>query len=220
MNPPSLVVAVASSAGDRAAVCELLSALPAECGTAFIFVQHLDSGRERLLLETLAERTILPVMYAHDGALAEQDHVYVITANTALTMANGHIRVTPSPSGRHHPGDILFTSLAQELGRSAIGVVLSGEGSDGALGVQALKQAGGVTFAQFPGSARFPGMPISAIETGCVDFVLRPNEIAHELVRLSDYTAPAAVARRTLVVDDNAERDRGRIIAPRPSIAF
>jgi two-component system CheB/CheR fusion protein len=183
------------------AVCELLSALPAECGTAFIVVQHLNSGRERLLLETLAGRTILPVMYAHDGAAAEQDHVYVITANTTLTMASGRLRVTPSPSGPHHPGDILFRSLANELGHNAIGVVLSGEGSDGALGVQALKQAGGATFAQYPGSARFPGMPISAIETGCVGFVLRPNEIAHELARLSDYAGPAAcVARRTLVV--------------------
>ena len=204
---PSLVVAVASSAGDLEAVCELLSALPAEGGIALIVVQHLNSERERLLLETLAGRTILPITYAHDGAAAEQDHVYVITANTTLTMASGRLRVTPSPSGPHHPGDILFRSLAKELGHNAIGVVLSGEGSDGALGVQALKQAGGATFAQYPGSARFPSMPISAIETGCVGFVLRPNEIAHELARLSDYAGPAAgIARRTLVVDDNAER--------------
>jgi two-component system CheB/CheR fusion protein len=185
---PSSIVAVASSAGDLEAVCELLSALPAECGAAFIIVQHLDSGRERLLFETLAKRTILPVMHAHDGAVVEQDHVYVITANATLTMASGRIRVTPNPGGLHHPGDILFTSLAKELGGSAIGVVLSGEGSDGAVGIRALKQAGsGVTFAQYPGSARFPSMPITAIETGCVRFVLRPNEIAHELARLSGY---------------------------------
>jgi two-component system CheB/CheR fusion protein len=217
---PSPIVAVASSAGDLEAVCELLSALPAECGAAFIVVQHLDSGRERMLFETLTKRTILPVMQAHDGVVVEQEHVYVITANTTLTMASGRIRVTPNPSGLRHPGDILFTSLAKELGHSAIGVVLSGEGSDGALGIQALKQAGGATFAQYPGSARFPSMPISAIETGCVGFVLRPNEIAHELARLSDYTAPAAgVARCALVIDDNAERDRGRIMASRSSIA-
>jgi two-component system CheB/CheR fusion protein len=216
----SPLVAVASSAGDLEAVCELLSALPAQCGAAFIVVQRLDSGRGRLLLETLAKRTILPVMHAHDGALAEQDHVYVITANTTLTMASGRLRVTPSPSGLHHPGDILFMSLAKELGHNATGVVLSGEGSDGALGVRALKQAGGATFAQYPGSARFPSMPISAIETGCVGFVLRPNEIAHELARLSDYTAPAAgVARCTLSIDGRAERDGGRIIASRSSVA-
>jgi two-component system CheB/CheR fusion protein len=217
---PSSIVAVASSAGDLEAVCELLSALPAECGAAFIIVQHLDSGRERLLFETLAKRTILPVMHAHDGAVVEQDHVYVITANATLTMASGRLRVTTNPSGLHHPGDILFTSLAKQPGHSAIGVVLSGEGSDGAVGIQSIKQAGGTTLAQYPGSARFPSMPITAIETGCVSYVLRPNEIAHEVARLSGYAAPAAgVARCALVIDDNAETARGRIMASPSSIA-
>jgi two-component system CheB/CheR fusion protein len=198
---PSLIVAVASSAGDLEPVYELLSVLPAECGAAFIIVQHLDSGRERLLFETLAKRTILPVMQAHDGAVAEQDHVYVITANAVLTMASGRIVVTPKPRGPHHPGDILFTSLAKDHGHRAIGVVLSGEGSDGALGMQAIKRAGGATFAQYPGSARFPSMPISSIETGCVEFVLRPNEIGHELARLNRHTAPPAVKKDQVALD-------------------
>jgi two-component system CheB/CheR fusion protein len=188
---PSLIVAVASSAGDLEAVCELLSTLPAECAAAFIIVQHVDSDRERLLYETLAKRTSRPVMRAHDGAVVEQGHVYVITANTTLTMASGRIRMTASPTGLY-PGDILFTSLAKDHGHGAIGVVLSGEESDGALGIQAIKRAGGAAFAQYPGSARFPSMPISAIETGCVDFVLHPNEIAHELAHRSRYTAPPA----------------------------
>ena len=216
---PFPIVAVASSAGDLEAVCELLSALPAECGAAFIIVQHLDSARQRLLLETLAKRTTLPVMHAHDGAVVEQDRVYVITANTTLTMASGRIRVTPNPSGRHHPGDTLFASLAKDHGHNSIGVVLSGEGSDGALGIQAIKQAGGTTLAQYPGSARFPSMPINAIETGCVGFVLRPNEIAHELARVRDSTAPAADGARCAgVIDDNTGPVRGRIPAARSSI--
>jgi len=96
--------------------------------------------------------------------------------------------------------------------------VLSGEGSDGALGIQALKQAGGLTFAQYPGSARFPGMPISAIETGCVEFVLRPNEIARELAQLSRHAAlPAGIAPCALVIDDYAALSRGRVMAPGPS---
>lgn len=187
MDISPIVAAVASSAGDLEAVSELLAALPAECSAAFVIVQHVDSGRERLLFETLSQRTILRVMPAQDGVVAEPRHVYLITANTALTMTGGRIRVTPKPEGRHHPGDILFASLAEERGDSAIGVILSGEGSDGTFGVQAIKQRGGVTFAQYPGSARFPSMPISAIETGCVRFVLRPNEIARELTRLSGY---------------------------------
>jgi two-component system, chemotaxis family, CheB/CheR fusion protein len=180
----SPIVAVASSAGDLEAVSELLSALPAGCGAALIIVQHLDSGREMLLAGALVKRTILPVIHADDGVVPEQDHVYVIRANTTLTISGGRIRVTPNAGGLHYPGDILFTSLAEERGDGAIGVVLSGEGSDGALGTRAIKKGGGTTFAQYPGSSRFPSMPISAIETGCVGTVLRPNEIARELTRL------------------------------------
>ena len=189
------IVAVASSAGDLEAVCELLAALPGECGAAFVIVQTLDSGRERLLARALAERTILPVLPARDAMLAEPEHVYVITANTTATMTRGRIRVAPKASGLHHPGDILFTSLAQEHGDGAIGVVLSGEGCDGARGARAIQQGGGTTFAQYPGSARFPSMPISAIETGCVDYVLRPNEIARELTRLTATLLSSSIAK-------------------------
>jgi two-component system CheB/CheR fusion protein len=185
MDISPIVVAVASSAGDLEAVSELLSALPAECDAAFVIVQHLDPARERLLFDALSRRTVLAVMRAHDGVVAEQRHVYVMTANTTLTITGGRIGVTPTPSGLHHPADILFASLAQDQGHRAVGVVLSGEGSDGALGIRAIHRAGGVAFAQYPGSARFPSMPISAIETACVDFVLRPDQIANELARLS-----------------------------------
>ena len=199
----SPIVAVASSADDLEAVSELLSALPADYSAAFIVVQHLTSGRERLLAEALAKRTILPVMLAHDGVAAEQDHVYLIPANNTLTMAGRRIRVTPNAGKLHHPGDALFTSLAKERGAGAIGVVLSGGGSDGATGIRAIRQGGGTTFAQYPGSARFPSMPICAIETGCVGFVLRPNEIARALTRLSRNAAPlAGVAGSVLVIDD------------------
>ena len=202
MDASPVVVAVASSAGDPEAISELLSALPAECGAAFVIVQHLDSGREKLLLETLSQRTMLPVLRAQDGVVVEPRHVYIITANTTPTTAGGRIRVTPKAGAPDHAGDILFASLAQELGDRAIGVVLSGEGSDGALGIQAIEKCGGATFAQYPGSARFPSMPINAIETGCVRFVLRPNEIARELTRLSGYaretqSPPVTPARAT-----------------------
>ena len=117
--------------------------------------------------------------------MPERGHIYVMRANVELTIIDGRISVIPSTGSIQHPGDVLFTSLAADRGNRAIGVVLSGGGSDGALGVRAINEAGGVTFAQYPGSARFPSMPISAIETGCVGSVLRPNEIAHELTRLS-----------------------------------
>jgi two-component system CheB/CheR fusion protein len=203
MNASPVVVAVASSAGDLESISELLSALPTECGAAFVIVQDLDAGRERLLFETLSQRTILPVIRAQDGVVAEPRHVYMITANTALTMTGGRIRVAPKAGRLDHPGDTLFASLAKERGDGAIGVVLSGEGSDGACGVQAIGQRSGATFAQYPGSARFPSMPINAIETGCVRLVLRPNEIARELTRLSGYASVADL------VDDRETRSRG-----------
>jgi two-component system, chemotaxis family, CheB/CheR fusion protein len=194
MGTSPVVVAVASSAGDLEAISELLSALPAGCGAAFVIVQHLGQGREGLLFESLSARTTLPVIRAHDGLVAEPRHVYMMPADTSLTMTGGRMRVTPKPGGLDHPGDVLFTSLAQERGDSAIGVVLSGEGSDGAFGVRAIAQHSGVTFAQYPGSARSPSMPINAIDTGCVRYVLRPNEIARELTRLSEHASVASSA--------------------------
>ena len=180
------IVAVASSTGDLEAVVELLSALPATCSEAFVIVQHFDPGRRDTPLDdALAKRTSHPVVLAQDGAMPERGHVYVTRANVALTIIGGRFRVSPVGGALQGPADALFTSLAADRGDEAIGVVLSGGGCDGALGVQTIKRAGGVTFAQYPGSARFPSMPISAIETGCVGSVLRPNEIAHELTRLS-----------------------------------
>lgn len=174
---------------------ELLSAFPTACSAAFIVVQHLDSDREKLLFESLRQRTTLPVIRAHDGALPEPGHVYSITANTTLTMSGNRLRVLPKAGGLNHPGDILFASLAEQLGQGAIGVVLSGAGSDGAFGVQAIRQRGGTTIAQYPGSARFPSMPINAIETGCVGFVLRPYEIARELASLGGYVSGPPLAK-------------------------
>jgi two-component system, chemotaxis family, CheB/CheR fusion protein len=180
-----MIIAVAYFAGDIAAPSELVSALPADCDAAFIFVQQTAAGPERRLTDALAKRTTLPVMQAHDGLVAEHGHIYVIPPNVVPTLTHGAIRVTPAANRTDCPADILLVSLAQELGDKAIGVILSGGSTDVAPGIRAIRQAGGTTFVQYPGSARFPSLPIDAIDTGCVDFVLRPNEIAHELTRIS-----------------------------------
>lgn len=189
------IVAV-TSAGDPEAVSELLSALPVVCGDALVIVQHLDPKRRAMVAETFANRTNLPVIVAQDGAVPQRGHVYVPRLNTTLTIHGGRLRVISGVGGLVDPGNTLFISLAEDLGAGAIGVVLSGGGSDGALGVQAIRRAGGVTFAQYPGSARFPSMPISAIETGCVGSVLRPNEIARELTRLGRLNIQAEIIPR------------------------
>ncbi|MDB6044777.1 MAG: hypothetical protein JWM63_3328 [Gammaproteobacteria bacterium] len=187
------IVAIGASAGGLEALTELLAALPSKSGLAYIAVQHLDPDHESLLVEILTKKTPLTVLAAQDGLAIEPDHVYVIPPNATLTVVDGHLRVVPRASGLHHPADILFTSLAEERADCAIGVVLSGGDGDGALGIQAIKQAGGITFAQEPSSAKFPSMPRHAIETGCVDFVLRPKQIAQELMRLSRHPYLRAV---------------------------
>lgn len=191
---PPFIVAVACFAGDIAAPCELVSALPADCSAAFLFVQQHSRAREvqTLLAESLASRTTLPVMSARGGLTLERGFLYVTPLNETPTMSGSRVCVTPSASGIGCPADALFSSLAHEFGKNAIGVVLSGGDSDRAVGIRAIRQAGGLTFAQYPGSARFPNTLISAIDTGCVDFVLRPNEIALELARISQLKEKSA----------------------------
>jgi len=180
------IVVVASSARDLEPIVELLSASPARADQAFVIVQHPDSDRRYIPLnDALAKRVSQTVALAQDGVLPKRGHVYVLRSDLELTIIDGLISVVPAARAPHHPADVLFASLAADRGSRAIGVVLSGAGSDGAMGVCAIKGSGGPTFAQYPGSARFPSMPISAIETGCVGWVLRPNEIALELTRLS-----------------------------------
>ena len=196
-----LTIAVACFAGDMAAPSELVSALPADSGAAFVFVEQPGAGRGKLLAVALAGRTTLPVVQAHDGCALEPGQIYVIPPNVVPTIARGRIHMTTAAGELEQPADTLLISLAQESGEKAIGVILSGGGSDRFLGIRAIRQAGGTTFAQYPGSARFPNMSISAIDTGCVDFVLRPNEIAHELTRTGRHEekAPRGAFRRTTV---------------------
>ena len=181
------VVGIGASAGGLEAVAELLGALPAATGMAFILVQHLDPSHESLLAEILAKKTAIPVSVALAGEVVRPGHVYVIPADAILTVHDGHIELKrrTSTGERPSPVDVLFKSLAATYADHAIGVVLSGGDSDGSLGICEIKHAGGFTFAQRPELARFPNMPQHAIDTGCVDLVLRPNEIADELVRLS-----------------------------------
>jgi two-component system, chemotaxis family, CheB/CheR fusion protein len=180
-----LIVGVACFAGDVAAPSELVSALPADCDAALIFVEQQSAGREGLFAEALAKRATLPVVRAEDGLTVERGRIYLIPKDVAPTITHCRIRLIAASKEIHCPADTLLISLAQEAGDHAIGVILSGGASEQALGLRAVRQAGGVTFAQYPGCARFPNTPIDAIDTGCVDFVLRPNEIAHALTRIS-----------------------------------
>lgn len=200
------IVAVACSARDLGPVVELLSALPDNWSQVFIIVQQFDPARcDTLLQDTVAKTTSHPVILAENNVVAERGHIYLARANVTLTVVDGRISVGSGANGLQGPGDALFTSLAADRGARAIGIVLSGGGSDGALGTRAIEKVGGNTFAQYPGSARFPSMPISAIDTGSVGFVLRPNEIAHELTRLGRFNVrPADIGHPASLIGELA----------------
>lgn len=192
------IVALGASAGGLEALFEVLSALPTKADIAYVVVQHLDREHKSLLAELLAKKTSMPVLQIENGLEVLPGHVYVIPPNASLTLVDEPFRLAPRDNAAipHHPVDIFFNSLSEARADAAIGVVLSGGDSDGAIGVQTIKHGGGITFAQEPASTRFPGMPQHAIDTGCVDYVLRPVEIAWEIARLAGhpYLRPNPVA--------------------------
>lgn len=206
-EPPFPVVGVGASAGGVEAFTDLLKHLPADTGMAFVVVQHLAPNHQSLLTNILARATSVPVAEVTEGMRVEPNHVYVIPPNTDMTIAEGALRLTARPSTtiRPLPIDSFLSSLAVERGSKAIGVILSGTASDGTLGLKAVKANGGITFAQ-DGSAKYEGMPQSAIAAGYVDYVLPPEGIAREIARLSRHpyvAAPGAPAADTLFGEDD-----------------
>ena len=182
------IVGIGASAGGLEAFTDLLAALPANTGMAFVLVQHLDPDHPSLLTTLLARTTAMVVEEIQDGVRIQPNHVYVIPPNTSLTLVEGSLRLAPR-SGRspHLPIDDFFFSLADEQQRLAIAVILSGTASDGAEGIRAIKARCGITFAQDEESAQFRGMPQTARATGAVDYIRTPAEIAQELVRIGQH---------------------------------
>jgi len=189
LSGPFPIVGVGASAGGLEAFSELLRHLPEKTGMAFVLVQHLDPKHDSGLHEILARTTKIPVAQATQGVVVEADHIYVIPANTNLGIKGGALQLGERAlvHGQHLPIDVFFRSLAAEAGQRAIGVVLSGTASDGTEGCRAIKAAGGLTFAQNEESAKYDSMPRSAINAGCVDFILTPKDIARELGGISQH---------------------------------
>ncbi len=184
---PFRVVGIGASAGGLEACTSLLKSLPANSGMAFIVVQHLDPHHQSSLGGLLSRATKMPVTQVEDGLALGPDRVYVLPANHDVTLRQGSLRLLPrqQAGGKHMPIDRFLSSLAADQTAGAVGIVLSGTGSDGTAGLQAVKSEGGIAFAQEPKSASYAGMPESAIAAGCVDFVLPPEGIAREIGRLA-----------------------------------
>src|SRR2546422_327881 len=200
------IVGVGASAGGLEAFTQLLKALGPGTGMAYVLVQHLDPSHESALTELLAKATEMPVRQVTDATPVEPNHVYVIPPNVDMIISQGILRLTARTEtrGYHMPIDRFLRSLAEDQGSNAIGVILSGTASDGTLGLAATKAEGGITFAQDEKSAKFDGMPQSAIAAGCVDFVLPPEAIGRKLerIRAHPYLAPASSSRTPELVPD------------------
>ncbi|QNI30883.1 PAS domain-containing protein [Alloacidobacterium dinghuense] len=183
------IVGIGASAGGLEAFTSLLKALSPDLGMAFIFVPHLDPSRESAFTQILARATSMPVLTASDGLAVEANHIYVIPPNRDLRISDAtlHVDSRGEPRSFNTTIDIFFRSLAADQGSNAIGVILSGTASDGTLGLTAIKGEGGITFAQDAGTAKYDGMPASAIAAECVDFVLPPEGIAMELARIRQH---------------------------------
>jgi len=199
-------VGIGASAGGLEAFSQLLQSLPADTGMAFVLVQHLDPKHASRLGPLLANATPMPVCEAEEGQAVRPGHVYIIPPDTTLTVAEGVLHLAPrgESHGLHLPIDRFLQSLAADRGAGAIGVILSGSGSDGTLGLEEIKAEGGITFAQDEVSARYSGMPHSAESSGCVDFVLPPEAIARELARIGrhPYLSPDPAAEGAPPADD------------------
>ncbi|MBC7888858.1 MAG: response regulator [Ferruginibacter sp.] len=182
------VVGIGASAGGLDAFKKLLKAIPENSGMAYILVQHLDPSRESMLPEILQKVTKITVSEITDDIKVAPDHIYIIPSNKMLLATDGILQLSPRPAKDKKelnlPIDLFFTSLAEVHQTEAIGVVLSGTASDGTRGLKAIKDHGGITFAQDEASAQYDGMPHSAAMAGVVDFILPPHEIPPKLIEI------------------------------------
>lgn len=184
------IVGIGASAGGLEATEELFKHLPSDITMAFVLIQHLDPHHKSMLTDILSRKTKMRVQEAENNMLIEPNCVYVIPPNAILTISNKILKVSKKVEkpASFMPIDLFFQSLARDLGSRSIGIILSGNASDGTLGLKAIKTEGGITFGQSEGTAKYSGMPHNAIVSGHVDFILPPREIASKLVQIIDST--------------------------------
>ena len=201
------VVGVGASAGGLEAFGKFLDALPPDSGMAYILVQHLDPTHESLMVELLAGHTTMTVRQADEGMRIERNTVTIIPPGVYLSVRDGELRLTQPREhhGARRPFDYLLRSLAEEFGDRAVAVILSGTGTDGSIGLKAVKERCGVVIAQDPDEACHDGMPRSAIETGAVDLVLPVAKVPESLI---------AYDRRMTRARGSEPKDTGRTWLP------
>jgi len=178
------IVGIGASAGGLEALVQFLEHMPADSGMAFAIIQHLDPTQKGILPELLQRATAMKVMQVTDRIKVQPDCVYVIPPNSDMSLLHGalHLLAPTAPRGLRLPIDFFFRSLAEDQHERSIGVILSGMGSDGTLGLRAIKEKAGVVLVQDPATAKFNAMPRSAIEAGLADFVARAEELPGKIM--------------------------------------
>ncbi|MBT9384101.1 PAS domain-containing protein [Pseudooceanicola sp. CBS1P-1] len=200
------IIGIGASAGGLEAIREMLVPARAEDPLAYVVVQHLDPNHESMLAELLDRNTRLTVRQAEEGEPVEPGHVYIIPPGYGMGLEQGRITLTPfaQPRGLRRPIDDFFLSLALDQGANAICVILSGTGADGSAGLRAIKEHGGICIAQ-DRSARYDGMPNSAVATGLVDLVCPPGEVIDRITRFRRISPDLGPPEDTPVADSLAQ---------------
>ncbi len=201
------IVGIGASAGGLEALREMLAPATLPTGLAFVIVQHLDPNHESMLAQLLDRTTVLPVLQSAGGERVEADTVYIIPPGRGLAVRDGVLELTEfqQPRGLRRPIDDFFLSLASDQQSNAACVILSGTGADGTTGLRAIKENGGVCVVQQPESARYDGMPLSAVGTGMTDFVRPPGEILECLQRFFARRRSDPAEREADVVADHVD---------------
>lgn len=209
---PAPIVGIGASAGGLESLREFFSAMPTDTGMAFVVIQHLQHGRRSMMADVLASYTALTVKQAGDGMAVEANHVYVIPSDALLTIQEGKLRMETwkGETPRRLPIDTFLCSLAGDQARNAVAIVMSGAGSDGTLGVRAVKEHGGLAMAEAVSQSRgrggFKSMPQSAVATGLVDFVVAASAMPRHLVDYAHHLCNVTERKGTQTVEHEAAR--------------
>jgi len=199
------IVGIGASAGGLEALEQFLGHVPAGCGMAFVIVQHLDPTHKGIMPELLQRATRMKVIQVRDRMKVQADCVYVIPPNKDMSIFHGvlHLLEPVAARGLRLPIDFFFRSLAQDQQEHCVGVILSGMGSDGTLGLRAIKESAGVVLVQDPATAKFDSMPRSAVDAGLADIVAPVDELPGKIMTYLQRTP--LVARRDVVLEDKTQ---------------
>ena len=211
---------IGSSAGGLEAFSNFLKHLPPDLGMAYVYVQHISPTHESLLPEILERKTKMVVEKTEPEMKIEKDHIYVIPPNKVITITDGTLKLKPRPEKEtFYPIDSFFISLADTYKENAIGILLSGTGTDGTLGLKAIKAEGGITFSQ-DDTAKYQDMPNHAAEMGYVDFIMPPEKIASQLSLFKDHNLSALREQNEILDNDTDMRKIEMIMHSKKNVDF